>query len=155
MRSVLLTFALFVSISTQATEYIARFELANYKEGIRLAEFKTALYDVAYKALEAHEDSVVFKVYFTNISKKTITVDSSLFNITSLATKEKSVGEDPETRGPEVDKSMYFTKSVLAPNESAGGRVVFTVKNAPGRWVFKNKLTPDAFNFDVREVSEQ
>ncbi|MGZ6486541.1 MAG: hypothetical protein ACXWQQ_08390 [Pseudobdellovibrio sp.] len=145
----------FISISATATEYVARFELNNYKEGIRLAEFRTALYDVAYKAIEAHEDSVVFKVYFTNISKKTITVDSSLFSITSVETHEKATGEDPEQLGPEIDKSMYFTKSVLPPNESAGGRVVFSVKNAPGRWVFKNKLTPDAFNFDVREVSEQ
>lgn len=154
MRIFLAVFVTVCTIYAEANTYLARFELENYKEGVRLAEFKTALYDVAYKALEAHEDSLVFKVYFTNISNKTIIVDSSFFTITSLDSQEKTAGNDPEELNADVDKSMYFTKSELKPDESAGGRIVFNVKKSLGRWVFKNKLTPHTFNFAVREASE-
>ena len=154
MRIFLAVLITVCTMFAEANTYLARFELENYKEGVRLAEFKTALYDVAYKALEAHEDSLVFKVYFTNISKKTITVDSSFFTIASLDSREKTIGNNPEEMNDEVDKSMYFTKSELKPQESAGGRVVFNVKNSLGRWVFKIKLTPHAFSFHVRETSE-
>ena len=54
----------------------------------------------------------------------------------------------------ETDKSMYFVKTQLGPEESTGGRVDFNVKNASGRWAFKNTLTSHAFNFDVKEISD-
>ncbi len=154
MRIVWITIILLSSILVRAEDYLARFELRNSSEGLRLVEFKTDQYDVAYRVLEAHEDTLVFKVYFTNISNRTLTVDSSLFNIVSLSSKEKSVGEDPENIETEIDKSMFFTRTELKPNESAGGRVVFSVSNSKGRWAFKNKLTSHAFNFAVKEVSE-
>lgn len=141
---------------TRASHYQARFELITptYNEGRRLVEFKTDKVDVAYKALEANEDSLIFKVYFTNLSKNTVSVDSSLFNITSLNTQEKFDGENPEDIDSDIDKSLYFSKTVLKPDESTGGRVVFAVKNALGSWLFKNKFTSHSFKFDVKEVSE-
>ena len=83
MNTFLCIFVLIFSVLAKANNFEARFTLENYKEGIRLVEFKTEKYEVAFKTIEAHADELVFKVYFTNHNKKPITVDSSIFKIAS------------------------------------------------------------------------
>ena len=152
MRQLVFLGFLLSSLLACASGYRARFELdsKNFKEGIRFVEFKTASVDVAYKVIDADENNVTFNVYFTNISKRTMTVDRATFYIVSLSSKETVNSEDPDDISG-VDKSDFLTKSVLKPRESASGQVRFSLKEAGGRWVLKNKLTSNSFYFAVKE----
>ena len=152
MKIFLFVWFSFAAVFASASSHKARFELnsAVYTEGVRFVEFKTDKVDVAYKVLSADDEKIVFNVYFTNVSKRNITVDRSIFYVASLDSKETFVGMDPaELEG--ADMSDHFPRSVLKPQDSAGGQIVFSVKDSEGRWSLKNRLTSHAFNFAVKK----
>ncbi len=141
-----------VSILSGASAPRARFELNSsvYKDGVRFVEFKTDKVDVAYKILSADSEKVVINVYFTNVSKKTITVDRSLFYVALSGSKDTFENLDPEDVS-DSDPTDFFPRAVLKPDDSAGGQIVFSMKPADGKWVLKNKLTPHAFTFALQD----
>ena len=141
----------------EKNSHIARFQLVDgsWKNGVRLAEFRTSQIDMTYRVLEANANSILFKVYISNISNSPYAVDSSLFNITSWDSQKRFPAANPSTDVDEDNKSMYLTKTVLQPGESAGGRLQFLVKNTSGRWTLKNKLSAaHSFNFEVTPVTK-
>jgi hypothetical protein len=142
-----------VSILSCASTHRARFELNSdvYKDGVRFVEFKTDKVDVAYKILSADEDKVVINVYFTNVSKKIVTVDRSFFYISPAGSKEAIASADPDDLGEGYDESDFFPRAVLKPDDSAGGQIVFSMKNSDGRWVLRNKFTAHTFTFAVKD----
>ena len=146
------TFLLLFSVFTNASELQARFELDSkiYTAGVRLAEFRTDVLDVTYKALHADDVKIVFNVYITNIGGKPIKIDASAFSITSLGTKEIVNADNPRNLASAAEKNDYFPKVTLNHNGSAGGRISFSVRNAEGRWALKNKLTGHFVNFAVK-----
>lgn len=78
-------------------------------------------------------------------------MDDSLFYIASIKTKEITTSENPKRTFASINKADYFPKTTLQPEETASGRIVFALKNLPGRWTLKNKVTTHAFNFDVKK----
>jgi hypothetical protein len=120
----------------------------DWNEGVRVAEFRTGDIDVTYKILKADADLISFKVYVSNIGKKKLTVDSSLFHITSLNSRKLYTASTSYW----ADEKTPVAKVSLAPGESASSELKFAVNDSAGRWTLKNKITPHAFNFMVGKL---
>ncbi|MCC2677807.1 MAG: hypothetical protein K0R29_383 [Pseudobdellovibrio sp.] len=126
-----------------------RFQLANgnWDQGVRLAEYRTSDVDVTYKVHKVDPYNVIFKVYISNVGKKALRVDSSLFNITSLRTKKLVVAQSSLW----ADEKRPVAAMSLQPGESASSELKFPVNEPVGQWALKNKLTDHTFNFAVNE----
>jgi len=126
-----------------------RFQLANgnWDQGVRLAEYRTPDVDVTYKVHRVDPYNVIFKVYISNVGKKMLRVDSSLFNITSLQTKKLIVAQSSLW----ADENSPVAAMSLKPGESASSELKFAVNEPVGQWALKNKLTDHTFNLGVIE----
>lgn len=124
-----------------------RFQIEPYKwdHGVRVAEYRTSEIDVTYKAIKVEPAALTFKVYISNVGKKILRVDSSLFNITSLSSKKSVVAESSLW----ADEKKPVAKLTLQPGESASSELKFAVSEPLGRWSLKNKLTDHTFLFMV------
>src|SRR5687767_10182946 len=68
-------------------------EPGKWDQGVRLAEYRTSDVDVTYKVHKVDPYNVIFKVYVSNVGKKMLRIDSSLFHITSLKTKKLFIAQ--------------------------------------------------------------
>ena len=129
--------------------YKVRFQVepSKWDGGVRFAEYRTTDIDVTYKISKADPYNLIFKVYVSNVGKKNLRIDSSLFNITSLNTKKLFTAQNSYW----ADEKKPVVKVSLAPGESASSELKFAVNDPRGRWVLKNKLTDHSFNFFVAE----
>lgn len=166
----LFTWMAFTSCTTTTTENIApnadrepaglffksskkfamRFQLNSsdkWDQGVRLAEYRTTDVDVTYKVYKVEPPNVIFKVYISNVGKKNLKIDSSLFNVTSLISKKSVVAEKTLW----ADEKKPAPAMSLRPGESASSELKFAINEPVGRWALRNKLTNHSFNFLVSE----
>jgi hypothetical protein len=120
----------------------------DWNEGVRVAEYRTGDIDVTYKILKADNGLITFKVYVSNVGKKNLVVDSSLFNITSLNSKKLYTASESYW----ADEKKPVTRVSLQPGESASSELKFAVSDPAGHWTLKNKITSHAFNFMVSSL---
>ncbi len=126
-----------------------RFQITGNKldQGVRLAEYRTSEVDVTYKVLRVEPPNMIFNVYISNVGKKILRLQSSMFNITSLNSKKSVTAESTLW----ADDKKPVPNISLRPGESASSELKFAVNEPAGRWMIKNKLTDHSFNFLVSD----